>query len=87
MGHIVFRLLSVSTGIEKPTDRDNFKYKRVELVGSLIHELFREYYTIQQKTIHLELEKRLYFNQSLYAENLYHLIQSNYRDVLKERTV
>jgi DNA-directed RNA polymerase II subunit RPB2 len=87
LGYIVFRLLSVYTGIETPTDRDNFKYKRIELAGSLIYDLFREYYTLQQREIHLELEKRLYFNQSLYADNLPGLIQQNYRDVLKERVV
>ena len=87
LGYIVFRLLSVYTGIETPTDRDNFKYKRIELAGSLIYDLFREYYTLQQREIHLELEKRLYFNQSLYAENLPSLIQQNYRDVFKERVV
>ena len=87
LGYVVFRLLSVYTGIEAPTDRDNFKYKRIELAGSLIYDLFREYYTLQQREVHLELEKRLYFNQSLYAENLPGLIQQNYRDVLKERVV
>ena len=87
LGYIVFRLLSVYVGIEPPTDRDNFKYKRVELVGSLLYDLFREYYTIQQKQIHLDFEKRLYYNKSMYAENLPGLIQQNYRDVLKERYV
>ena len=46
LGHIVFRLLCVYTGLEQPTDRDNFKYKRVELVGTLMYQLFREYYNI-----------------------------------------
>ena len=87
LGYIVFRLLSVYKGIEQPTDRDNYKYKRVELVGSLIYDLFREYYNLQQKEIHLEFEKRLYFNQSIYSENLPGLIQQNYRDIFKERIV
>jgi DNA-directed RNA polymerase II subunit RPB2 len=49
LGYMVFRLLSVYTGIELPTDRDNLKFKRVELVGSLLNDLFREYYALQQK--------------------------------------
>ena len=32
LGYITFRLLSVYNGNEEPTDRDNFKYKRIELV-------------------------------------------------------
>ena len=87
LGYIVFRLLSVHMGIEEPTDRDNFKYKRIELVGSLLYDLFREYYTIQQRTIHLEFEKRAHYNQSIYANNLYGLIQQNYKDIFRERIV
>jgi len=87
LGYMVFRLLSVYTNLEQPTDRDNLKYKRIELVGTLITDLFTEYYTMQQKYIHIEFEKRLHFNQSMYAENLVGLIQQNYREVFKERIV
>ena len=45
LGHMVFKMLSVHIGNENPTDRDNIKFKRVELVGSLLYDLFREYYT------------------------------------------
>ena len=87
LGYIVFRLLSVYSGLEQPTDRDNFKYKRVELVGSLIYDLFREYYNLQQKEIHLEFEKTLYYNKKQYEENLKGLINENYRKVLKTRSL
>jgi DNA-directed RNA polymerase II subunit RPB2 len=87
LGNIVFRLLSVYTGIDQPTDRDNFKYKRIELVGTLMYDLFREYYTIQQRQIHLAFEEKIFFNQALYADNLYGLIQQNYKEVFNERAV
>jgi len=87
LGHIVFRLLCVKQGLEHPTDRDNYKYKRVELVGTLLYDLFREYYTKQQREVHLDFEKKLYYNKSLFAENLPYLIQMNYREVFKERIV
>jgi DNA-directed RNA polymerase II subunit RPB2 len=87
LGYIIFRLLSVYKGIEPATDRDNYKYKRIELVGSLIYDLFREYYTIQQREIHLNFEKRLYYNKSLYGNNLPGLIQQNYQTIFKERHV
>ena len=87
LGHIVFRLLSVFLGMEPPTDRDNFKYKRIEQVGPLMYSLFQEYYTIQMKKIHLEFESRLYYKQALYSENLFDLIHQNYRDVFKNRIV
>ncbi len=87
LGYMVFRLLSVYTGIEQPTDRDNFKYKRIELVGSLLYDLFREYYTIQYREIHLMFEKILHFNQGIYSDNLQKLIMDKYREVFRERHV
>jgi len=87
LGDMVFRLISVYTGVEKPTDRDNFKFKRVELVGSLLYDLFREYWSIQLRQIHLEFEKRLYYNQAMYEDNLFGLITQNYKDVFKERAL
>jgi DNA-directed RNA polymerase II subunit RPB2 len=85
LGHIVFRLLSVYTGLEQPTDRDNFKYKRVELVGTLLYQLFREYYNIQQKYIRIEYDKRLTLNQNLYANNLPNLIQTFQDELFDKR--
>jgi DNA-directed RNA polymerase II subunit RPB2 len=85
LGYIVKRLLNVSIGAEVPTDRDSFRYKRIELAGSLLYDLFKEYYAIQQRSIHLEFEKKLYYNKEVYETRLDVLIQDNYRDILKER--
>jgi DNA-directed RNA polymerase II subunit RPB2 len=85
LGDIVFRLLSVYSGIEKPTDRDNFKFKRIELVGSLLYDLFREYWNIQLKNVNLEFEKRLYYDQEMYENDLFGLITNNYKEVFRER--
>jgi DNA-directed RNA polymerase II subunit RPB2 len=87
LGYVVFRLLSVHTGIELPTDRDNFKFKRIELVGSLMHDLFREYYTLQQRQIELGFEEKLYYNQNIYENNLKGLIEQNYKEVFMEPSV
>ena len=87
LGYIVFRLLSVYTGLEPATDRDNFKYKRIELVGTLMSELFREYYTIQQKHVQLSFEEIVHYNESIYADNLYGLIDKNYKEVFREKIV
>lgn len=83
LGNIAFQLLCVVAGLEEPTDRDNYKYKRVEVVGSLIYDLFREYYTMQQKAIHLEFERALYMNQNLYEEDLHKLVFDHYREVFR----
>lgn len=61
LGYIVFRLLRVYTGVEKPTDRDSYKYKRIETPGILLYQLFREYYILQQRDITLKLDKEYTF--------------------------
>ena len=87
LGHMTHKLLKVYTGKEEATDRDSFRYKRVELIGSLLYDLFREYYNIQMKTIHLEFEKRLMLNKALYENDLYSLIQQFYKPVFGERVL
>lgn len=69
LGYMVFRLLKVYTKDEKPTDRDNFRFKRVELSGSLLYDLFREYYLIQKKNIALEIDKEYYYHKGAYEDD------------------
>jgi DNA-directed RNA polymerase II subunit RPB2 len=88
LGYIVFRLLNVYNGTEPPTDRDNFKFKRIELIGSLLTDLFREYFTIQQRLIHLTFEYQITYNKGLgYEDNLSLLIEQNYKVAFAERAV
>lgn len=84
LGYMVFRILSVDIGIEAPTNRDNFKYKRLELVGSLMTDLFREYYNAQQDEIHVRFEKIIFFNRDKYENDLPFLIQDNHSDVFRQ---
>jgi len=85
LGYITFRLLSVYTGTEPPTDRDNFKYKRIELVGDLMNSLFREYYKIQMREVHLAFEVILNKNLAIYENNLQALIEHNYKKAFNTR--
>ena len=87
VGQMVFRMLQVHTGAELPTDRDNFKYKRVETTGSMLQDLFREYLTIQKKQYHLGFESRCYFNQEQYENALDSLVLNNYQEIVKQRVV
>ena len=90
LGYIVNRMLRVSRGIEKPTDRDSFLYKRVEVSGMLIYELFREYYTLQQRNIFLKLDSEYFYNKTTpkYKEaNFMDLIQENVPLIFGDRIV
>ena len=87
IGHMVLELLKVFTKEKKPTDRDSFKYKRIELTGALIYDLFKEYYTIQQKNIFQKIDKEYYYKQSVYQDKFIDLIQNNYTEFFKDRIV
>ena len=45
LGYIVYKMLLVYTKEEKPTDRDNFKFKRVDTPGRLLYDLFKEFFS------------------------------------------
>ena len=65
LGYIVMKLLRVYTKEDKATDRDSFKYKRIEVSGELIYLLFREYYNLQQKNINQTvIQKEYYYNHA-----------------------
>lgn len=68
VGYMVYKLLKVYTLQEKPTDRDNFRFKRIELTGSLIYDLFREYFLIQKRTISKKIDKEYYYHKGGYKD-------------------
>ena len=88
IGHMVREMLKVYKKDKKPTDRDSFKFKRVELPGSLIYDLFNEYYSIQQKQIFQKFDKAYYYNKGLYQGiDFINLIDNNYKNFFSERIV
>jgi DNA-directed RNA polymerase II subunit RPB2 len=64
LGYMVLELLLVCKKIKMPTDRDSFNFKRVELTGTLLTQLFKEYYSLQKRNIYLNIDKRLYFQHN-----------------------
>ena len=87
IGYMVKELLRVYKKEIKPTDRDNFKYKRVELPGNLIYDLFNEYYKIQNKKIFQKIDKEFHYKQGIYTKDFASLIELNYKEFFAERFV
>jgi DNA-directed RNA polymerase II subunit RPB2 len=87
IGYMVNRLLRVYTKDDKPTDRDNFRFKRIEMSGTLIYDLFREYYLIQHRNIGLKIDKEYYFHTGKYKQGFIDLINLNSNEFFKERVV
>ena len=69
VGHMVYKLLRVYRNVDQPTDRDNFMYKRVELSGTLIYQLMREYYLEFKKRIEQSIDKEFYFHDKEYKKS------------------
>uniref|UniRef100_A0A6C0B1F8 DNA-directed RNA polymerase n=1 Tax=viral metagenome TaxID=1070528 RepID=A0A6C0B1F8_9ZZZZ len=88
VGYMVSRMLRVFTKEDKPTDRDNFRFKRIELSGSLIYDLFREYFLLQKRNISLKIDNEHYYHKGKYTgEKFVSLIENNVGDFFKERLV
>jgi DNA-directed RNA polymerase II subunit RPB2 len=87
IGYMVTRLLRVFTNDDKPTDRDNFRFKRIETSGTLIYDLFREYYLIQKRDIGQKIDKEYYYHTGQYKTNFTSLIKENVKDFFKDRVV
>ena len=69
MGHMVLELLKVILKEKTPTDRDHFKYKRVETTGNLMKQLFSEYAIIMHKEFHKNIEMEYNLNKNKYTGN------------------
>jgi DNA-directed RNA polymerase II subunit RPB2 len=74
LGYMVRRLLNVYLKIEKPTDRDSFKYKRIEVAGTLLYDLFKEYYGIQNDFVKKIIDEKHFYNKGIYSLNPERLI-------------
>ena len=63
LGNMAFQLLKTSKCVIQPVDRDNFKCKRVELIGPMMSMLFQEYYKKQFNNIRKSIDAKLKFKK------------------------
>ena len=88
LGYMVKRLLQVYVKEETPTDRDSFLYKRIDLSGIMLYDLFTEFYGIQIKSILLNIDKAYNEDKNIgiYQEN-FEKIMDNSHYYYNERIV
>jgi DNA-directed RNA polymerase II subunit RPB2 len=90
IGYMVKRMLLVHIDIEKDTDRDSYRYKRLEHSGMLIYGLFREYFKKQSDNIYLKIDKKYYYNNNYVnyqGVDFVNLIKHNKHEFFSERIV
>jgi len=69
LGYMILELLKTIVGLKPLTDRDHYKYKRVETSGYLMKELFSEYANIMYKTFYVNIEMLDYYNTTSYEDS------------------
>jgi len=91
LGYIVKKLLLVVNENEKPTDRDSYGYKRIEIAGTLISQLFKEYYTKQLKSINLYIDSKFFYEsvngETYHGMDFKNLILNNVNEMFSKRIV
>jgi DNA-directed RNA polymerase II subunit RPB2 len=87
LGYMVKRMLDVVHGNAQATDRDSFKYKRVELSGKLYYDLFLEYYKLQIKDIFVKIDSKYFYHKGTYQNNFTALIKNNEQEYFNKRIV
>ena len=92
LGYITKRMLMVATNEAEATNRDSYVFKRIEIPGTLIYDLFKEYYTLQQNDIFLQLDKEYFFAvkknaRSYQNKDFFNLILENQSKIFSNRIV
>ena len=81
LGYSVRKLLLTHLKILKETDRDSYSYKRIDLAGSLLLELYRELWSKFQRNCSLRIDNEYKFNFKNYGNEITNIIndQNNNR--------
>ena len=94
LGHMAYRLVRVQAGIDEPTIRDSFKYKRVQSPGNLLYTLFSEYYIMQIKAMKTEIDREFTYNRERHGpewppdlESLATVFEQNYSNLFSNLIV
>jgi len=61
LGYLVQQLMKVSLGIQPPSDRDSYAFKRVDISGFLLAQLFQETYNKIRKACRDMMDREYYY--------------------------
>lgn len=87
LGYIVKRLLRVYMGEEPATDRDSFKFKRIELTGSLMYDLFAEFYKKYVHDLRVAIDSEYQYHMGVYQSDFTSLIEQNINKYFSIKTL
>ena len=67
LGHMVRGAMDIALGIKDPSDRDHFRYKRLDASGDLCFQEFRRIYKEVAKSMLTAMDSRVEFERVVYA--------------------
>lgn len=74
LGHIVNKLIKVCLGVTKESDRDSYIYKRVDISGFLMANLFRDYYNQFRQTVRNRIDRSYLYGPYRNQKNIKNLV-------------
>lgn len=77
LGHIIHRFVKTALGIVQESDRDNYIYKRVDISGFLIGNLFRDYYNQFRNVVRSTVDNQYLNGPWRDTKNITQLINKN----------
>jgi DNA-directed RNA polymerase beta subunit len=77
LGHIVNKLVKVCLGMTKESDRDSYLYKRVDISGFLMANLFRDYYNQFRQTVRNNIDRQYLFGPWRNLKNIVSLVNKS----------
>ena len=87
LGYSVRKLLLTHLGVINEIDRDSYSYKRIDLAGSLLLELFRELWGNLLKNMTLKIDSNYKFNFKKFGENIYNIINDSNKEDIFNHTI
>jgi len=74
LGHVIKKLVYTALGICTTSDRDSYIYKRVDISGFLIGNLFRDYYNQFRNTVRSLIDREYLLGPWRTTKNIEHLV-------------
>ena len=88
LGYMVKRLIHCKLGINKPDDRDSYQNKRLDLVGSLLNNLFRNYFNKLVKDMQKQIVREINNSSWRSTNNYMNIITpTNIYKIIKPTTI
>jgi DNA-directed RNA polymerase II subunit RPB2 len=88
LGYMVKKLLEVSCGLFPPSDRDSYVNKRIELTGTLLNNLFRNYFNKLVKEMQKQIVREINNGSWRSTDNFENIVNmTNIYKIMKSTTI